>query len=435
MKSYLNFFWCGNVPSRKQIENLKNWEKHGNSNIIVQLFCPYVLICTLNEKNYLEKNNNVFKFKNSNIHVVDFNTLLFKYELLYPNVVEFYKKQMEYKNFAFVSDLARLIISNDFPGLYFDIDISPVKMLPISLYEIKEKLDSSPFPSANYPYYLNCHNLRIENQCILTFVEGSFTTLLQHLNLLLDIEELNILENEIKDFEDYKNREDVLALKKSFFNDNHFIYLKAYLNKNAALFRKANRVAQLSIENKYPALEMMYQQTVYHMVKNFVNKNVSIHLMYEKYEEVFKKEISCYFYSSQDTLKLFNWANPGYSRLNSLSEAVSIIEKFYCKKINNFSQSKSMFKTDDFHKTICSLKIDFSHLWTKNQHLLFESEKKIFQMKYKNSFYFPKKAISKEIKNLNKLKNTLLTDKLSTVSEDKINDTFEESLTQLSKLI
>ena len=79
---------------------------------------------------------------------------------------------------------------------------------------------------------------------------------------------------------------------------------------------------------------------------------------WERYVSMYKENIGKYYQSSQDSLRLYTWGNPGYSQLKKLQEAVDTIEKFSTlkAKIQSTKQGKPLLHVSDWLKIVNELK-------------------------------------------------------------------------------
>jgi hypothetical protein len=377
--AYANFFWAGNELNKKQLENLKKWQKScEGTEFKVQVTFSHELMEELkkSQKVIFNSDLNQYQIPPEGILVRDLDDLLEKYKEKYPLGIAFYRKNIEHKNYAFASDFSRLLILNENPGFYFDLDFTPNGQLPSSLHALKDQIQETKF---DLDYYVN----PIETSCM----ENSFLVTLKSemMNGLLNEFESFLGENstkflaELKEFDEYKNHSRVKKLKESIFiSSSDFPYMKAYVNNDASTFRSLlkkergegiNQEWGLDAPHQFKILEGLYILTIEKFLKNsesILNTIVPLGSkepgkeFLRKYQSFFAKVMGQYFKSDQNKLPLYNWGNPGFQRLTFLKEVIGTIERITKTKFSS-NEKKTKISVDSLLEVCTKMKEKFTH--------------------------------------------------------------------------
>ena len=415
-RANLNFFWVSDEPKEKhikrlkvgQIENLTNWaQSTQDSEFRVNLYVDDATLDELKQREkvvpiHQEEEAETYFFSTGNFFVLSITPLLQRYSSLYPSLIEFYHTNIDFKNYAFASDVARLLIQNDSHGFYIDMDITPNQSAPLTLESMITDLSVSGYQPETTPYYLNIiksldldgtEKFTVENQIILSLKKNSLDQILQSIEsrLCTDEGESN-LQKELEEHENYKKLARVSQLNTSFFQKHpDFQYLAAFHSKNRRRFLQLNHKEingddpsnTLNITRKYHWLSIPYKGLSDPFVKQLLLEDSHL----KSYTTGYPHILGRYFNSKQDSLRLYRWANPGYARLSDLEKAVAFIERRYLDSHQKPRQNKTFVTALSVNKFMKEIIKKIYHIADqKETHELKKYQKKFFKT-YQTKLY------------------------------------------------
>lgn len=408
---YVNFFWAGNEPTNKQIKALQRWSDHcKGTEFRVNLCLTHAIIEKLTKQKRLTyEGPDHYILKPQGILITNMDRLLLNYATRYPKTLSYYEKQIQHKNYAFACDVTKIVIANEYPGFYVDLDASPGERLPASLDELYAILDDIGFHPDRTDLYTKLIKTKfdfvVEAGMLLTLQPGRLYGLLDKIEQYY-VTHQEALNQDLRDFDLHKRLPRVTELNKSFFMNNmDFEYLRAFLNKDSLAYSQHNYDEKVDgssngiyVVERFNSLIQVYLQiTLNHFVKQLP----------PKYKEKYQGAIGKYFLFDQDALDLYNWGNPGYSRLNELKDAVAQVESrrlAFFEKTGKVRQGKSLIKALDFAKIFDGL-LQFPQIKKPGamhrQEIVTKME--TFKDKYATKYYVSAKELTEELQNLETL--------------------------------
>ena len=386
MKSFLHCFWTGPTFPQALRKFIKAWVpylRRSNSNFELILwttedsfeaareylskglgnsidldspgkcFAPLSLIFTPAKVNF------------STFYIGKLESILLQKKFIWREIIELFRT---HKYYTSISNLARILIVNHCSGIYTDIDYlypNPKQNFPKNMAEITQVFKWSGQPEFYMPVIGTEGIIAIENQCLVLTENsiGELNHLIRNIELDLawtldDIKKSGRLNTEFLEDEITKN------LSTSFFySGTQKELLEAYKQRDATLFCRINK--KLYAGKTHPhskSLQPSYFNTCSSI--GMVDESGTRHLHYKPISEITFIGVAMYFgdtrrrfsnreskecwnkfrkYFSEEhmdhqfrfktekgnTYGMYTWANPGYSRLAQLEEAVHTVEKYY----------------------------------------------------------------------------------------------------------
>lgn len=264
---------------------------------------------------------------------------------------EYYNKFYINKCYPFLSDFLRILILNEMPGIYMDVDTMPAEE-PF-FKDIEEVRLQLPRLSEAY-FFLNPtikHNF--ENQVIIYCPINHNP---YEINRILDIgilllEDSDALDDALRLYGEFNDNPGINDLKKSNYTEEaHRPIMTAYRERNATALRKETAKlfqgqyfsdgTSLLEYGKLPSEKISYiLQIFYTMTSHYFKKiNRSYNsIAREKINQTYKKMIGSYeqseFFNIHQDKKtatlVYSWSYPAFSRLSKLEWAAKTIQSHY----------------------------------------------------------------------------------------------------------
>ncbi|AJC48873.1 hypothetical protein IB642_01210 [Allofrancisella guangzhouensis] len=284
--------------------------------------------------------------------VKQFDEQLFKIkEEKLGSLMNLYNLFINNQLYAFASDIARIIILNHFSGIYLDCDIAPnIK------YEFPSKLELQKIFNDCAPngFYMQFVWHTTENGILFNFKNNNLLDLLQKLeNMVSQDRYINDVNDDVNQFINFRESDGFKRINSSNFYQEYHNQLAAFKQKNVRKYREANAETFKNIiykgeqafteDNPCPPwtrnIQTVYQQTV----TSFKN---DCRLLTTYQYDIYRKQVAKYFKSEQGRLLLYNWADPGFTRLTKLKDATNKIETMFIDyKVRRITPFLSYFIT------------------------------------------------------------------------------------------
>lgn len=337
-KDYVNFFWTGNTPSQALLRHLVDWQKYliaQQSDFQVRLWVTQDIYDNrLGENSSIARDETQLLLTNDSgksILIETVEPLLTRAKKEYPLLTKTYETFLTAKLYSFCSSFIRMLILNDQPGFYCDVDIYPRgKHFPKSLEDIiafiSKDIDENTNPIFGYFNGLVC-----ENQVMLTVFPGAFR---QDLSLGIT--------NEIKNLDEWQEKinkqillyqEKYSALKKiiqsdPFLKNNPTLlagYLKSYLEKNA--LSELTKKSDSDELNKQMAdairfFEIFFMISTNSMVAYEVNDPSTLQKFNDIIRQTFRNPL-------QDKASVYAWSNPIHFHLREIEKKIRPLQSFF----------------------------------------------------------------------------------------------------------
>ncbi|MBK2027730.1 hypothetical protein IB643_06130 [Allofrancisella guangzhouensis] len=338
MKYYINFFWAGKRIPKKIRVNIRNWGR-----VIFRNNLNYILILWLDNftyKSVLDDQKQEKLCKIYPIEIRNFDEIIGTEKSDY--LLRLYMLFIESEQYAFASDIARMLTLNKYPGIYLDMDVNPgLKTLP----NPDELQKMSKISTINFlakgREYSGCYRLESE---ILFFMGKS-----DGLNSLIatcrkeSAIYFHYIQEEIRHMQTFYKSNDYIDFNKSLFKEEKYKkHLIAFKEKSHLKYRMANKELFKDVKyNNAPAFQdgtapwVSYQQLIFYEIITECEKTLKVDIP-KYYHNYYKEHLDKCFSSGQDNFCLYSWNDPGYSRLTSLDNASKTIGKYFRKKREKF---------------------------------------------------------------------------------------------------
>ncbi len=269
-----------------------------------------------------------------------------------------------HKYYTSVSNILRILVVNHCGGIYTDVDyLQPdkTKKFPKNITEIMRPFNFCSSIEFYTPVIDLGHRVLAENQCLILspLCTGVLKTVIDEMCKRM-IEKFSEIEYETRANIEYLNNNVTRSLAHSMFTrGKERDLLEAYKQRDYSFYSLVNidlyrdetqnsaehHGAEVSMLDSHGTRHRYYtaiSKCTYSPIVNYFTKKLRIsskeynERYWQYFREIFSKMDMDKQFSFRDrkgkVKGMYNWANPGYSRLSSLEAAVHTVEKHYIPK-------------------------------------------------------------------------------------------------------